>query len=200
MRAGAVLAGALCVTTLAAAQGSLEPPPIPCQDSALFIGATLKCVAIKGREGNDNRAVHDLFATAGALEQTAISMTLLIANYQTYFQPYGEQDSIGVIKGFNKQTQSSATNWSAIKSEGNTSYMTFKLGNQTCIGFDHAGPLLYGGYAWLLRGIVCPPASRPADLALLKSFLAATRVGPAAENRNAFGQPVAPLPASPKPA
>lgn len=185
-----------------AAAQTLPPGPldIPCSESTLFLSPTMSCLGRLGIGGDDAEAVQDVVATVGVIDGALVSMTLRHAKYQTYFPPYADHESVEVIKTYSEMLRQPLSGWSNIATDANTSYMTFQAGSMNCIGFDHAGPLIHGGYEWLLRGNVCLTGKKEATLALLKSYLAATRIGAPALNRNAFGQPVAPLPMSPKPA
>ncbi len=138
-----------------------------------------------------------MHSTAGKLNGVSLNITLVTTGSRTYIPAYGEDASVTLIKSYGAAAKPPASNWSQIKTTGNTSYMTFTTGNQGCVGFDHSGPLLSGGYEWLLRGFVCLPPGRAASFDALKAYLAAIRVGPATQNRNAFGQPVEPLPSTP---
>jgi hypothetical protein len=197
-----ILAIAILVAAaqLAAAQSADEFKTIPCQDSLVFLSPSLACVTAVGRGASDNRAVSGQHATAGHLDGVALNVTLVTTGYQTFIKPYGEDESAKLIKGYHKTTRDDATGWSAIKTVGNTSYMTFMVKQVHCIGFDHAGPLVSGGYEWLLRGFLCLPSNQSASFETLKRYLAATRIGPPVKNLNAFGEPMVALPAPPKPA
>jgi hypothetical protein len=75
--------------------------------------------------------------------------------------------------------------------------MTFTADNESCIGFDHAGPMVSAGYEWLLRGFFCLPVGETASFETLKAFLGATRVGSPGLDRSALGTRVVPLPSKP---
>lgn len=185
---------------IAAAQGVDEFKTIACQDSLVFLSPSLACVTAVGRGATDNRAVSGQHATAGRLDGTSLNISLVTTGYQTYIKPYGEDESAKIIHFYHKTTRDDATGWSAIKTVGNTSYMTFMVKAVNCVGFDHAGPLVASGYAWVLRGFLCLPSNQSASFETLKRYLAATRIGPPVRNLNAFGEPVVALPAPPKPA
>lgn len=185
---------------IAAAQTVDEFKTIPCQDSLVFLSTALACVTAVGRGATDDRAVSGQHAMAGRFDGTSLNITLVTTGYQTYIKPYGEDESAKVIRFYHKPPRDDATGWSAIKTVGNTSYKTFMVKQVNCIGFDHAGPLVSGGYEWILRGFLCLPANQSASFETLKRYLAATRIGPPVRNLNAFGEPVVALPAPPKPA
>jgi hypothetical protein len=195
-----VLAATLAAAFMASPADAQSPAPgpfdIPCQESALFLSATMSCLGRTGLEGQDVGAVQDVIATVGLTEGALVSMTLFQAKHQTYFPPYADRESVEIIKRTGEMLRQPTSDWSDIATDADTSYMTFQAGGMNCIGFDHAGPLIHGGYAWLLRGIVCPTGGRTATLSLLKNYLAATRIGSASENRNVFGKPVTALPTS----
>jgi hypothetical protein len=197
---GAVAALFLFAPPLVSAQVTGDIKAVACADSFVFLEASMTCAAGTGRSAGNSQVVTDIHMTWGRPANVALNFTLVTTGRNSYITPYSEATSAQQIKGYHKTTREEASNWSPIRTDGNTSYMTFKVKQVSCIGFDHAGPLVSGGYEWLLRGFLCLPDGQVASFAALKPYLAATRIGAPALNRNAFGQPVAPFPMSPKPA
>jgi hypothetical protein len=195
---GMIATAALVALTahIAAAQSDTKFRTIPCQDSLLFLAASLTCITDDGSGEKNRLAISSLHSTAGRLNGSSLNMTLSMSGSRAYFPAYGEDGSVGRIKSYSGASREPASGWSQIKTTGNTSYMTFTAGKQSCIGFDHSGPLMHGGYEWLLRGFVCLPPGQTASFDALKRYLSAIRVGPAAQDRNALGGPVEPLPRS----
>jgi hypothetical protein len=188
---------AVLTAHIAAAQSDTKYRTSPCQDSLLFLAASLTCITDDGSGETNRLAISTLHSTAGRLNDSSLNMTLSMSGSRTYFSAYGEDASVRQIKSYASASREPVSGWSQIKTTGNTSYMTFTAGKQSCIGFDHSGPLQHGGYEWLLRGFVCLPPGQIASFEVLKPYLAAIRIGAAPQNRNAFGQPVEPMPSAP---
>ncbi len=147
---------------------------------------------------NDNRIGGKEYHVAGVLNDRSVFMVLLTPAIGS-IRPYPEQNSINILKNLNDLTRRQGKDWSAIATDGNTSSMRFKADNQDCIAFDHAGPLKDGGYAWALRGYLCAATGiAPITDDVLKTYLAATRVGNTRDNLNAYGQSIRPLTAKPQ--
>jgi hypothetical protein len=168
-------------------------PMVRCNTSFLSMTPELTCMASRGVI-NDNRIGGKEYHVSGLLNDRAIFMVLVQPPFTNSIRPYSEQTSASVLKSFNSVTRG-AKDWSAITTDGNTSYMSFKTDKQDCIAFDHAGPLKDGGYAWVLRGYLCGGAGAPrVTYDVVKTHLAATRVGTVRESLNAYGQPIRPVP------
>lgn len=164
-------------------------PIVDCSKSFLSMNPTLTCMASRGVT-NDNRLGGKEYHVNGLLKDHALFMVLSMP-FSGSIRPYSEQASVNTLKNFNDLTRRQGKDWSAIATDGNTSYIRFKTETQNCIAFDHAGPLKDGGYAWALRGYLCAPMSAPpVSYDHVKTYLAATRVGNTRDNLNAYGQPV----------
>jgi hypothetical protein len=173
---------------------------LPCHDAVLAIDDSLTCSTSSYPSPSDSRLIAHSHHLWGNLEGVTLNATLVMAGHETHMIPYGEDKSSSYIKTYHRVTRERGLGWSAIRTQGNTSYMTFTADNRSCIGFDHAGPMSSGGYDWLLRGFLCLPADQQASFATIQQYLAAMRIGAPARNRNAFGEPVVALATPPNPA
>lgn len=191
LAAAAIAASALWTAAPARAQTPTHAiPSVDCSKSFLAMNPTLTCMASRGVT-NDNRIGGKEYHVAGVLADRSLFMVLTMPPFTGSIRPYSEQGSVAALKNLNDLTRRQGKDWSAITTDTNTSYLNFKTDNQTCIGFDHAGPLKDGGYAWTLRGYLCTPAgAQPVSYDVVKSYLAATRVGNTRDNLNAYGQAV----------
>lgn len=196
--ASAILFAICCVmaATAHAQQPTKGVPAVDCSKSFLSINPAQLCMASRGVT-NDNRIGGKEYHVAGVLNDRSLFMVLTMPPFVGSIRPYSEQTSVNVLKAFNDLTRRQGKDWSAIATDGNTSYMRFTAEKQDCIAFDHAGPLKEGGYAWTLRGYLCAaPGTQPVSYDVVKAYLAATRVGTIRDNLNAYGQAVRPVPRS----
>jgi hypothetical protein len=166
-------------------------PAVDCVKSQLSLNPPLMCMLSRGVL-MDNRLGNKEFYVAGTLGRTTIYMALAVPPFVGGIKAYSEQQSVGYLKNLNDITRK-GRDWSAIKTDGNSSYLTFKTEQEQCIAFDHAGPFKEGGYAWVLRGYLCSAGTAAPSFENVKAYLAATRVGTTRDNLNAYGQPVRPL-------
>lgn len=172
-------------------------PLVRCNTSFLATTPEITCMASRGVV-NDNRLGGKEYHVAGVLNDRSVFMVLSTPALGA-IRAYPEQNSVTVLKNLNDLTRRQGKDWSAIATEGNTSSMRFKADNQECVAFDHAGPLKEGGYAWVLRGYLCAATgTAPITDDVVKTYLAATRVGNTRDNLNAYGQPVRPLTVKPQ--
>jgi hypothetical protein len=187
-----MLVSAACLLSAVPAQAQ-QPrmPAVDCSRSFLALNPNLTCMV--PHYVNQSKVSTKDFFTSGLIGDTSIYMVLSTSYVASAFRPYSEQDSVAILKGLNDVTRKQGKDWSPIKSEGNSSYMSFKTEREDCIAFDHAGPLKDAGYAWVLRGYLCAPAGAAPRFDTVRNYLAATRVGNTRDNLNAFGQPVRPL-------
>jgi hypothetical protein len=187
----AFLIAAACLFAIAPAHAQKPTHAIPavdCSKSFLSLNPALLCMASRGVT-NDNRMGGKEYHVAGVLNDRSLFM-VLSTPFAGSIRAYSEQTSINVLKNLNEITRRQGRDWSAVKTDGNSSYLNFKTELEDCVAFDHAGPLKDGGYAWALRGYLCVPQGQAINFAMVKSYLVATRVGTMRDNLNAYGQPV----------
>jgi hypothetical protein len=190
----ALLIAAACLFFVAPAHAQKPTvgfPAVDCSKSFLSLNPALLCMASRGVT-NDNRMGGKEYHVAGVLNDRALFMVLSIPATGS-IRAYPEQTSVNVLKNLNEITRRQSRDWSAIRTDGNSSHLNFKTELEDCVGFDHAGPLKEGGYAWALRGYLCVPRGQAIGFADVKPILAAARVGNTRDNLNAYGQPVQPL-------
>lgn len=201
MKAASALAIALCLFAMSSTHAQTPTRGVPlvrCNTSFLATTPEITCMASRGVV-NDNRIGGKEYHLGGVLNDRSVFMMLLVPATGS-IRAYAEQNSVNVLKNLNDLTRRQGKDWSAIATDGNTSSMRFKADNQDCVAFDHAGPLKEGGYAWVLRGYLCAATgTAPITDGVVKTYLAATRVGNTRDNLNAYGQPVRPLTAKPQP-
>lgn len=190
----AILFAICCV--MAAPAHAQQPtkgvPAIDCSKSFLSINPAQLCMASRGVT-NDNRIGGKEYHVAGVLNDRSLFM-VLSTPFAGSIRAYSEQTSVNVLKNLSDLTRRQGKEWLAITTDANTSYMRFKTEKEDCIAFDHAGPLKDSGYAWTLRGYLCAvPGTQPVSYEIIKTYLAATRVGNTRDNLNAYGQAIRPL-------
>jgi hypothetical protein len=188
--------GLLCFALPAWAQGSWDE--LPCEQSFLAWEPTVKCLlnnAARG-SGDDQRAVTSRYVTVGNISGVSVSVYLTWpVGDGTYLGTYTTDAAQRAIKNYGAGSFKNTSNWGEPSGFGEVTYMTFTAGNQSCVGFDQAGPLFEYGYAWRIIGYTCKATLRDSagsfnPEAFLKDVLGALRVGPPGSNKNALGAPV----------
>lgn len=188
--------GLLCVALPAWAQANWDD--LPCDQAFLSWNPTLKCrqSSVARNAGDGQKAVSAQYVTFGNINGVSVSVYLSWpVGDGTYLQAYTSEAAQRAIKSYGEAANKNASNWGEPRGFGEVTYMTFAAGNQTCVGFDQAGPLFEYGYAWRIIGFTCKSKLRnSAGLdnpeVFLKDVLGALRVGPPGPNKNALGAPV----------
>ncbi len=187
-----IVIGLLCGALPAHAQSWSE---IGCDEAFLAVSPPVKChINSATRGGADGvKAIGSDYTTLGSIGGAAFNVFLVWpVGDGTFIKGYSTADAQRAIKAHNDVTRDRATDWGELRGFGDVTYMTFKVGNRACVGFDQAGPLFEYGYAWRIVGYACVAKVDNPEV-FVKTVLGALRIGPPSANKNALGGPVLPF-------
>ena len=179
--------GLLCVALPARAQGSWDE--LPCDQAFLAWEPALKCLrsSASRSQGDGVGVVSSSYLTVGNVSGVAVNVFLAWpVGDGTFIKAYTTENAVLGIKSFSGAIYKNATGWSEPRGFGEVTYLTFSIGDRTCVGFDAPGPMFEYGYRWRIRGDACRAQVQDAE-AFTKDVLNALRIGPPGTDKNALG-------------